>query len=523
METMSTVEPLDKRVLAPPMRKQVSRPPPMPEPPAPTLDASALGAALLALHQARSEEGIADVLFEVVAGQCPAGCLVLMARQGNVLRVVRAQGSPADASTVIQLEGPLGRRLRTGLPLHVADYRGDIIRELGGASMYPARAGGALVATITTDASSGERLHSFWLEALLPHVATALDNVTRHAAAREAVAEAAQPIGGGAAPRAPRSELMGAAHALMHGSTLSSLLRTVLEEAVSITGANKGSIMLLGPDGRELVVRAITGLHDIVMERRIARGEVSTPRISIDHGVAGEVFRTETPMFVDRSDRSDKFAKGEGAGKGSSLATPIRVSGRALGVLNLSTARPSSKLQEAALDVEVLADMAGIAIARTMAYEAVSRDPVTGMLFGTLVRAWLREGAAQARRRGEPMSILAFGVTLSSDVERISQRRLLAVAEALNRVAADHMDLAGNLGKGRFVVGCLGLKRAATVKLAERICSELGTMYQDEAGWSFVVGELSGGESGSALARRAITALKGSITQGTGIRFVMLS
>jgi hypothetical protein len=107
------------------------------------------------------------------------------------------------------------------------------------------------------------------------------------------------------------------------------LLQRILEIAVGRAGGDSGSIMLLDESGRHLRIVVSEGLSDEVIERT---------RQSIGDGPAGQVLRDgRSRILVDRLDDPRYRSGRERTDIKAAVLTPIRVGGRTVGVLNVSS------------------------------------------------------------------------------------------------------------------------------------------------------------------------------------------
>lgn len=144
---------------------------------------------------------------------------------------------------------------------------------------------------------------------------------------------------------------------------LNTRLNRVLEQAMELLQAERGSIMLLDEDADELVVRASRGIEESG-DFRVACGE----------GIAGWVVEHGEPLVL-QDVVSDRRFKGTNPSIKSALAVPLRVEGKVTGVLNISNSSELRRFDY--LDLEHLqsfADMAAVAIENARLYQALKRE-----------------------------------------------------------------------------------------------------------------------------------------------------
>jgi sigma-B regulation protein RsbU (phosphoserine phosphatase) len=144
---------------------------------------------------------------------------------------------------------------------------------------------------------------------------------------------------------------------------LDTRLNRVLEQAMEILQAERGSIMLLDEERNELVVRVSRGLKDS-HEFRVEMGE----------GIAGWVAEHGEPLVLQDVVSDSRFS-GTNPSIKSALAVPLKVDTKVIGVLNVSTTTKHRRFDF--LDLEHLssfADMAAVAIENARLYMVLKRE-----------------------------------------------------------------------------------------------------------------------------------------------------
>ena len=165
-----------------------------------------------------------------------------------------------------------------------------------------------------------------------------------------------------------QSELLLALHEIVDSYNLTidadELFTRVLEIAVSVTGAEGGSLMLLNDDKRELHVRVAVGVEPELWPKI---------RVPLGQGIAGRVAETGRPLRLrGKADRQAFQIVRERLDIESALSVPLIFEGRVLGVLNLHhTTRPDA-FTEASLEfAEQLARLDAQIIARSQEHEVL--------------------------------------------------------------------------------------------------------------------------------------------------------
>ncbi|MFC1877436.1 GAF domain-containing protein [Thermodesulfobacteriota bacterium] len=89
--------------------------------------------------------------------------------------------------------------------------------------------------------------------------------------------------------------------AMTYISDLKSLLKYILNQAIEVTVAEKGSIMLHDPDTNQLSVRVLAGLQDKEYQQKVNNNEIKCKTFEPGEGVAGTVFQTGEPAFINKT------------------------------------------------------------------------------------------------------------------------------------------------------------------------------------------------------------------------------
>jgi diguanylate cyclase (GGDEF)-like protein len=172
--------------------------------------------------------------------------------------------------------------------------------------------------------------------------------------------------------RAPdrKSELLQALREIVESVDLTEdtdeLCARVLEVAVSVTGADGGSLMLLDRDGESLQVRAALGLERELWPKI---------RVRLGEGIAGRAAAEGRPITVSGRASQEEFQLlRERVDVQSALCVPLLFRGEAIGVLNLHHSTRPDAFGEADLDfAEQLGHIDAEIIARAQQHETLSR------------------------------------------------------------------------------------------------------------------------------------------------------
>ncbi|MDI6794294.1 MAG: sensor domain-containing diguanylate cyclase, partial [bacterium] len=109
---------------------------------------------------------------------------------------------------------------------------------------------------------------------------------------------------------------------------LSKCLERIVDEAVSLTGAERASIMLIDEEKEEFSIGAARGLTQNIMDVRIKAGE----------GIAGWVFKEDAPLLVKDISKDGRFRSSARINRyknNSFLSVPLTTT-KSMGVINVA-------------------------------------------------------------------------------------------------------------------------------------------------------------------------------------------
>ncbi|UCF31253.1 MAG: diguanylate cyclase [bacterium] len=254
-----------------------------------------------------------------------------------------------------------------------------------------------------------------------------------------------------------------------------------LSKACSITGAEKGSLMLMDEDG-ELSVAKTLGQDEVILHGfKIKPGE----------GIAGRAFLKGSAIWTqDLEKDAERLGRLRPRYKtGSFISFPLYPKASPPGVLNLSDKRSGHPFTRQDLDrVRALSDHALMAIERAFLHEKVrivssqaAIDDLTGLATRKHLRTFLEAEIARCERHGRSMALIMADVDRFKEYNDLNGH--LAGDEALKLIAAilrqsvRTMDMACRFGGEEF---CLVLTEAGldeAVRIAERIRAEVETTH----------------------------------------------
>ncbi len=168
-----------------------------------------------------------------------------------------------------------------------------------------------------------------------------------------------------------KGELLQALHEIVESVNLTvdpdELFGRMLEIAISVTGADGGSLMLLDAEAGELRIRVARGVERELWPKI---------RVPLGEGVAGRVAADARPLKIrGAADRHDFHLMRERVDIESALCVPLIHEGRVLGVLNLHHATRTDAFDDDDLDfAEQLGRLDAAIIARAQEHEKLRRE-----------------------------------------------------------------------------------------------------------------------------------------------------
>src|SRR5688572_6788866 len=120
------------------------------------------------------------------------------------------------------------------------------------------------------------------------------------------------------------------------------LFREVLALAVSETGADSGSLMVVDEEEGELRIAFADGL---------SRDTIRSVRQKIGEGIAGTVAQSGKPLIVNERVLDPRYKDGRERPRiASAMSSPIQLDGKVIGVLNVSSDRQGKRFKDEDLE-----------------------------------------------------------------------------------------------------------------------------------------------------------------------------
>ncbi len=257
------------------------------------------------------------------------------------------------------------------------------------------------------------------------------------------------------------------------------LLELILDRAMKIVMADRGSIMILEESSQELTIHAAKGIDKEVIEKS---------RVKLGDRVSGFVLQTGRPMLIVDTLKSPNFSKlkdGNIAG-GTMLSVPLIAKDKRLGVLNISKSTPYT-LDERDLELFTgLAHQAAIAIENARLYTLAITDELTQLYIRRFFYQRLNEELRRARRYKGACTVMILDIDhfkKFNDTYGHPQGDLVLVHVArILKSCMRKVDIVSRLGGEEFAVVCPELPTEAAAVPAERIRHSIETARLDLGG-----------------------------------------
>lgn len=273
--------------------------------------------------------------------------------------------------------------------------------------------------------------------------------------------------------------------AMNYISDLKNLLQYILSQAIDITSAEKGSIMLYNIESDRLNIRVLAGLEDTEYQEKVNNSEIRCRSFKPGEGIAGRVFMTSQPMIVNNIREDDLFIESETSYVRSIACIPMIVYSDVIGVINVTNKKKGKEFTDE--DVEMLkavADQAAVAVNKAQLWDMAVTDSLTGLYVRRYFMVKLQEEIHRTERYSKRLSVIM------ADLDRFKKindtyghdagdRALKAISMFLQKNIRD-VDVIARYGGEEFVMLIPDADKEAAFCLAERLREELAKVTIEE-------------------------------------------
>ena len=273
--------------------------------------------------------------------------------------------------------------------------------------------------------------------------------------------------------------------AMNYISDLKNLLQYILSQAIDITSAEKGSIMLYNLETDRLNIRVLAGLEDTEYQEKVNNNEIRCRSFKPGEGIAGRVFMTSKPMIVNNIREDDLFINSETSYVRSIACIPMIVYSDVVGVINVTNKKKGKEFTDE--DVEMLkavADQAAVAVNKAQLWDMAVTDSLTGLYVRRYFMVKLQEEIHRAERYGKRLTVIM------ADLDRFKKindtyghdagdRALKTISKFLQKNIRD-VDAIARYGGEEFVMLIPDADKEAAYCLAQRLRAELAKVKLED-------------------------------------------
>jgi diguanylate cyclase (GGDEF)-like protein len=262
--------------------------------------------------------------------------------------------------------------------------------------------------------------------------------------------------------------------AMNYISDLKKLLQFILGQAIEITSAEKGSLMLYEMETNQLNIRVLAGSEAKAYQEKVNNNEIKCRSFKPGEGIAGRVFLTAKPIVVNNIKKDDVFVDSEASYVRSIACIPMIVYNDVIGVINVTNKRYGRRFTDD--DVEMLkavADQAAVAINKAQLWDMAVTDSLTGLYVRRYFMVKLHEEVLRAERYNNILSIVMADLDRFKNVNDTfghdaGDRVLKEIGRFLQQNVRD-VDIVARYGGEEFVIMIPEAAKEAAYSLSERL------------------------------------------------------
>jgi diguanylate cyclase (GGDEF)-like protein len=273
--------------------------------------------------------------------------------------------------------------------------------------------------------------------------------------------------------------------AMTYISDLKSLLKYILNQAIEITGAEKGSIMLYDIEKNLLSIRVLAGLKDKAYQRKVNSNEINCRSFRPGEGIAGRVFQSGRPMVVAKAREEELFIDPDASFVRSIACIPMMVYSDVIGVINVTNKLADTGFTDE--DVELLkavADQAAVAINKAQLWEMAVTDSLTGLFVRRYFMVKFQEEFHRAERYSKILSVVMADIDRFKKINdtyghTTGDRVLKIIANFFQKNVRD-VDIISRYGGEEFVILLPEADKEEAYTVSERLRKKLCELEIDD-------------------------------------------
>ncbi len=403
---------------------------------------------------------IAKRIVEEVAASFGYSHVSILRREGDYLYLEAQVGYAQPTETLHISKGVVGRVVRTGKPVLLADVTKDrdyiatdpvVISKLA----VPIGSDGQVLGVMNVESAASRPLSEADLDlcvSLAHQLSAALRNAMLYVQARHAQDEL--------------RALYDAAKSISSSLELQVVLDSLVRVTCEAFGFEFGAILLMDDRSGDLVIEATYGYPVQIRAERVSAGK----------GVTGWVQQTGKPAIVPDVSADVRYV-GLNEKSASEIAVPVIIEGRVIGVFNVESTRLRAFGEH---DLEILTTLAGyatIAIANARLYEQTKRLAVTDGLTELYNHRYLYEAMQRTLDRcnhdNAPLALIMLEVdNFKHFNDTYGHQRgdeVLRIVADLLRKSSRPTDFVARYGGDEFMIVLPSTEKGTAQDVAERI------------------------------------------------------
>jgi diguanylate cyclase (GGDEF)-like protein len=273
--------------------------------------------------------------------------------------------------------------------------------------------------------------------------------------------------------------------AINYISDLKKLLQYILSQAIEITSAEKGSIMLYDMETDRLNIRVLAGLADVAYQDKVNNSEIRCRSFRPGEGIAGRVYLTARPIVVNNIQADELFVCSETSFARSIACIPMVVYNEPIGVINVTNKRQAEGFTEEDVNMlRAVADQAAVAVNKAQLWDMAVTDSLTGLYVRRYFMMKLQEELHRAERYRKVLSIIMADLDHFKSVNdtyghSAGDRVLQAIGHYMRKNVRD-VDILARYGGEEFVFLLPDADKEAAVCLSERLRRGLEDLRVDD-------------------------------------------
>lgn len=425
---------------------------------------------------------LSQILLAMIAERLPIQkcALLLHDKKRGVFKISHQIG--LDEDTVKDIcykykEGLFWQLLGSGIPISVVDIEGNmrfesIFKEnklelLESSTWIPLKAKDRLIGIITLDQKDISHSHLEYLSLLASQAAASFETAFLYQEIGESQRKLDRQMHN-------LKILYDIGQALNFIDDLTKLLVMIIDQAIDVVKASKGSLMLLEKD--ELAVKVVRGI-DKITEEKILNGEIQCTRIRLGEGIAGRVAQTGDPLLIKDTSTDSRFLASKHSNVDNIICIPLKVYDETIGVINISNKKNGTFTKEDLGIIETLADQAAVAINNARLYEMAVTDGLTKLFIRRHFMQRMNEEFRRAKRYGREMSLLMLDIDhfkkLNDTYGHQAGDKVLVEVSKIFKHATRATDVCGRYGGEEFCILLPETSTTGAMIIARRLRKEV--------------------------------------------------